>query len=216
MLSFMRVPPRSLAPAESSSCAIFRPSLTQLTCTLRMPPGSRGFRTNRATACARSTSMPVGPARTRGPPGPGDLNIGASAATKPKGTNSVKPAPEQAWACFCSSRSSTRCCARCCGPSQKPNIIVEVVGRPKECAVVTTSTHCATLSRPRATLRRSSSSRTSALVPGRLPTPAARSSCRNSRTETRERAAPYSTSSGEKACMCKDGCSALMARQIWA
>ena len=51
-------------------------------------------------------------------------------------------------------------------------MIVEVVGMPISCAVWISSIHCATPIRPGETCWRIASTKTSAEVPGRLPTPA--------------------------------------------
>src|SRR2546425_9746418 len=60
--SLIRVPPRSLAPADRSSCASFGPSLTQEDWMFRkVGPSIR-----RASACIFTTSIPVAPGRTPG------------------------------------------------------------------------------------------------------------------------------------------------------
>ena len=71
-----------------------------------------------------------------------------------------------------------------------PNIKVEVVRMPRECAVVMTSRHCSTVIRPGARRSRSGWSKTSADVPGMVSRPAALSSRRYSATEHFERTAP--------------------------
>ena len=65
--------------------------------------------------------------------------------------------------------------------------------------------------RPGEILSRTSWSRISADVPGRLPTPASFSARRYSSIEHRARTEPYSTSSGEKPWMCMSGISRLIA-----
>ena len=59
-------------------------------------------------------------------------------------------------------------------------MMVEVVRMPCACAVVMTSTHCATVMRPFAMTSRISWSSTSAEVPGSVPSPAALSAVRYS------------------------------------
>src|SRR5947209_8269317 len=60
--SLISVPPRSLAPADRSSCASFGPSLTQEAWMFRkVGPSIR-----RASACIFTTSSPVAPGRTPG------------------------------------------------------------------------------------------------------------------------------------------------------
>ena len=90
-------------------------------------------------------------------------------------------------------------------------MIVDVVGNPTRCAVVITSTHWSRVIRPAEMRSRTSWSRISADVPGRLSTPAARSARRYSSIEQRDRTAPYSTSSGEKPWMCMSGSCRLIA-----
>ena len=51
-------------------------------------------------------------------------------------------------------------------------------------------------------------------MPGSVPSPASFSRSRNSRNGSPSVAAPWVTSSGEKAWMCMSGTAALMARQI--
>ena len=63
-------------------------------------------------------------------------------------------------------------------------------------------------------MARTSSSRISAAVPGKVPRPAALSSARNDRIGSPSVAAPCVTSNGEKAWMCISGTAALMARQM--
>ncbi len=61
---------------------------------------------------------------------------------------------------------------------------------------------------------RTSSSRISAAVPGRVPRPAAASSVNSSRSETPGVCAPCQISSGENACTCICGTAAFTARTI--
>jgi hypothetical protein len=92
-------------------------------------------------------------------------------------------------------------------------MMVEVVRMPSRWAVVTTSSHWRVEMRPFEMTLRTSSSRISAEVPGRVPSPASRSSARYSRIDSPDRVTPYSTSSGEKAWMWRSGSARLMARQ---
>ena len=95
----------------------------------------------RATAYILITSAPVAPGRM--PSTSFLLYIGASDAMKLSGTNSVKP-PVSFWM----SRSSPMCAATWRGVSMWPYMIVDVVGMPIRCAVVTTSTHWSFVMRP--------------------------------------------------------------------
>ena len=69
-------------------------------------------------------------------------------------------------------------------------MMVDVVRMPSACAVVMTSIHCGTVMRPRAITSRMSWSRISADVPGKVPSPAARSSVRYSRIGRPDRTEP--------------------------
>ena len=90
-----------------------------------------GCSASRATACISTASRKVGPRRAA------PLRyIGASICTKGNGTNSVKP-PVSA----CKSRKASRCRAQDSGCSICPYMIVDVVRRPRPCAVLTTSSH---------------------------------------------------------------------------
>ena len=97
------------------------------------------------------------------------------------------------------------------GWSTWPYIIVDVVGRPTRCAVLTTSIHCAVGSLPLVSTQRTSSSRISAAVPGSESTPASFAAVRNSAIDSPVRATPFMTSIGEYACTCRDGSASLTA-----
>ena len=85
-----------------------------------------GCSASRATACISTASRKVGPRRAA------PLRyIGASMCTKGNGTNSVKP-PVSA----CKSRTTRRCRAQDRGCSTCPYMIVDVVRRPRPCAVL--------------------------------------------------------------------------------
>src|SRR5439155_141533 len=167
--SLISVPPRSLAPASSRSWASFGPSFTHDDWMfLSASPSIR-----RASACSFTTSTPVAPGRT---PGTSPLAyIGASEWIRESGTNSVNP-PVSFWI----ERSSAMWRIQWSGVSTWPYMIVEVVRMPSAWAVVITSTHWPTVIRPREIRSRISWSRISADVPGRVPSPAARSSARYS------------------------------------
>ena len=135
--------------------------------------------------------------------------MGASVWIKPRGTNSVNP-PVDFWI----SRINAKCLTRSIADSTCPYIIVAVVGIPKSWAFVMTSIHWSLVIRPGEIRFRIVSSRISAEVPGRLPTPASFSSISCSRMVDRERTDPYNTSSGEKPCICKSGKDFLISRVI--
>jgi hypothetical protein len=107
--------------------------------------------------------------------------------------------------------SSCRCATQWAGWSTWPYIIVLVVGMPSRCAVVTTSTHEAVGSLPFVSTQRTSSSRISrrarqAVDPRLAP------ATRNSAIDSRERAAPLTTSIGLYACRCRPGRGGFTAR----
>ena len=78
-------------------------------------------------------------------------------------------------------------------------MMVEVVRRPTLCASSITDSHCAVSILSGHRTARTSSSRISAAVPGRLPKPASAKRASNSRTGTPKVRAPCQISSGEKA-----------------
>src|SRR5712691_3901507 len=82
MLSFMSVPPRSLAPARKHAAAPVGPILTHEVWMF----GISGLRTSLDTACISTASRKVGPLRDWP-----RRYIGASMLTNGSGTNSVKP-----------------------------------------------------------------------------------------------------------------------------
>ena len=102
------------------------------------------------------------------------------------------------------------------GWSTWPYIIVDVVGRPTECAVVTTSIHADVGSLPLVSTQRTSSSRISAAVPGRESTPASRREMRYSRTDRPVRETPFMTSIGLNACTWMSGAARFTARAMSA
>lgn len=77
-----------------------------------------------------------------------------------------------------------------------PYIIVDVVGRPTSCAVVTTLIHSDVGSLPLVSTQRTSSSRISAAVPGSESTPDSFAWISQSRSERLVREAPLTTSIG--------------------
>ncbi len=87
-------------------------------------------------------------------------------------------------------RSNARCVALCALVSTWPYMMVEVVRRPSLWAVSISSTHCAVVIRPGAITSRTSSTRISADVPGRLSSPASCSARRYSATLTPASSAP--------------------------
>ena len=121
MLSFIKVPPRSLAPDRRQIAAPAGPIFTHEVWMLVMA----GCSTSRATECMITASRKVGPLRAR----PWRY-IGASMCTNGSGTNSVKP-PVSAWR----SRVRIRWRAHDRGCSIEPNMIVTFERRPTECAV---------------------------------------------------------------------------------
>ena len=106
MLSLISVPPRSLAPAARSIWASLGPSLTHEHWMLRTVAPSM----SRASACTRTTSAPVAPARTSRTRW--RRYIGASWWMSDRGTNSVKP-PVSFW----TSRRSAMCRTQWAGVS---------------------------------------------------------------------------------------------------
>src|SRR5450631_4033969 len=111
MLSFINVPPRSLAPDFRQTAAPAGPIFTQDVWMLEIS----GCRANRPTECMITASRNVGPGRAMP-----RRYIGASMWTKGSGTNSVKP-PVSA----CKSRSARRCFAHELEVSTCPYMIVE-------------------------------------------------------------------------------------------
>mmetsp|Transcript_17295 Transcript_17295/g.16636 ORF Transcript_17295/g.16636 Transcript_17295/m.16636 type:complete len:249 (+) Transcript_17295:966-1712(+) len=206
MDSFIKVPPRSFTPACSSTWAILIPSLGQLTCMLSTCPAS----INRETAWVNTTSRPVGPPLMSGR----TLfrYIGASFDTNDNGTNSVIPSPPYlSRLCCCNVRNVSRWEATWCSFSMWPYIIVAVVGMPREWAVEMTCIHSAEDNLPFAILFLMESSSISALVPGKLSTPASFKSWIISNTLLFRLLAPYMISSGEKAWRWTEGSLSLTA-----
>ncbi len=142
-----------------------------------------GWSISRAIACILITSSPVAPGRTSGTVR--SWYIGASSWIRLSGTNSVKP-PVAFWR----SRIRSRCAARWRGVSTCPYMIVAVVGMPSRWAPVITRTQAAVEMRPGEIRRRTASSRISAEVPGREPTPASFSRARYSSIEQADRTDP--------------------------
>src|SRR5690606_19470324 len=99
-------------------------------------------------------------------------------ATKGSGTNSVMP-PVRA----CRSRMRSRWRAQWMGRSTWPNMMVAVVLRPTPWAVSMTSSHSRVLTLSGQRMARTSSSSTSAAVPGREPRPASLRRRRKSATD---------------------------------
>ena len=200
MLSFISVPPRSLAPAFRHIAAPSGPIFTQEVWIFVIS----GCSTSRDTACIRTASRSVGPflAMPR-------RYIGASMCTNGSGTNSVKP-PVSA----CRSRKTSKCRAQFSGLSTCPYMMVDVVRSPSACAALATSIHCCVLILSGQIIARISSSSISAAVPGNVPSPASFSRTRKSVKLSPSVAAPCVTSSGEKAWMCIPGTAALIALQI--
>ena len=97
------------------------------------------------------------------------------------------------------------------GLSTWPYIIVEVVGSPTWCAVVTISIQLLAGSLPLVSTQRTSSSRISAAVPGSEPRPASRALIRKSSTESPVRMVPLTISIGLNACTCMSGTRCLTA-----
>ena len=97
--SFIRVPPRSLAPAFRQNAAPCGPIFTHDVWILAM----YGCSTSRAMACIITASRKVGPDRAM----PFRHN-GASMCTKGKGTNSVKP-PVSCWRARICNRWRAQC-----------------------------------------------------------------------------------------------------------
>ena len=95
-----------------------------------------------------------------------------------------------------------------------PYMIVAVVRNPTLWAVSMTSSHCSVLILSGQRMSRTSSSRISAAVPGKVPRPASRRFFRNSSSVTPRVAAPCHTSRGEKACTCIRGIASFTALQI--
>ncbi len=111
--------------------------------------------------------------------------------TNGSSTNSLNP-PVRSWMDF----SSLMCATQCDGVSTCPYIIVDVVGMPISCAVVTTSIHWSVGSFPLVSTQRTSSSRISAAVPGSESTPASFAACSHSRIDRSVLDAPFTTSIG--------------------
>src|SRR3989304_8144667 len=119
MLSLIRVPPRSLAPAVRRYWAILGPSLTQDDWMfLNVGPNIR-----RARACILTTSLPVAPGRT--PFTSLRRYIGASWWIRLRGTNSVNP-PVSFWM----SRRRAMCFTQWIGWSTWPDLIHGAGGGP--------------------------------------------------------------------------------------
>ena len=97
------------------------------------------------------------------------------------------------------------CATQWCGESTCPYIIVDVVGMPRSCALVMTSTHSEAGSLPLVRTHRISSSRISAAVPGMEPRPDSRARVSQSRIDMFVRAAPLTTSIGLNAWTCMSG-----------
>ncbi len=196
----MRVPPRSLAPASRQAFAPARPSFAQDTWIF----GTSGCSTRRATACISSVSRYVGPGRDWP-----RRCIGASMCTYGSGTNSVMPPVRS-----CRSRRASRCRAQWPMRSTWPNMIVDVVESPISWAVAIVDSQAAVSTLSGQIMRRTSSSRISAAVPGSVARPASRSSPRKTPTGSPSVVAPCVTSSGENAWMWIPGAAAFAARQM--
>ncbi len=200
MVSSMSVPPRSLAPERSISAAPSVPSFTQLVWML----GMCGCSSSRAMAVTARLSRMVGPGRAI----PARYT-GALVCTNGSVTNSVKP-PVRCWM----SARVRRCPSQWRGWSTWPYIIVEDDRMPSSWAVVTTSIQSAAGSLPLVRIQRTSSSRISAAVPGMVSSPASLAAVSHSRIDMPVRAAPLTTSIGEKACTCMPGTRAFTARAM--
>ena len=95
-------------------------------------------------------------------------------------------------------------------------MMVEVVRRPSAWAARCTSSHCAVFILSGQMTARTSSSRISAAVPGRVPSPAVLQLGEELvDSDSPSVAAPCVTSSGEKAWMCISGTPALIAWQMF-
>ena len=116
--------------------------------------------------------------------------------------------------CLWSSRRRRKCRATCRGLSTCPYIKVAVVRKPTSWASCMTESHCSVLSLSGQIIARTSSSKTSAAVPGNVSSPASRNSNKNSLTVRPSVFAPCQTSNGEKAWMCISGTLALIALQM--
>jgi hypothetical protein len=92
--------------------------------------------------------------------------IGAAMCTNGSGTNSVNP-PVSA----CRSRVRSRCLAQFRGRSTCPNMMVMLERSPTEWATRWTSSHSSVVTLSGQMIARTSSSRISAAVPGRLARP---------------------------------------------
>ncbi len=113
--------------------------------------------------------------------------------TKGSGTNSVNPPVSR-----CRARVRTMWRAQLIGCSTEPNMIVMLERRPTEWAVRCASSHSSVEILSGQMRARTSSSRISAAVPGRVLSPASRSRVRYSASGTPERRAPSVTSSAVK------------------
>ena len=99
--------------------------------------------------------------------------MGVAMCTKGSGTNSVKP-PVSSW----SARVRTRWRAQERGCSTEPNMMVTFELRPTEWAARWASSHSSVLILSGQMTARTSSSRISAAVPGRVRSPASRNRTR--------------------------------------
>ena len=100
---------------------------------------------------------------------------------------------------------------QCGGASTCPNMIVDELRIPRSCAVRTISSHVSAGSLPLVSTHRTSSSKISAAVPGIVPRPWRRHSCRNSRNEIPSFVEPFNTSIGLNAWMWISGAAAFTA-----
>ena len=97
-------------------------------------------------------------------------------------------------------------------PRLRAAVLNAVDRSPTPCAASMTSSHSAVLTLSGQMMARISSSRISAAVTGRDPSPASFNSARKSGSERPSVLAPCQTSSGEKAWTCRPGTASLIAR----
>ena len=135
--------------------------------------------------------------------------IGASMWTKGSGTNSVKPPVRLQVA-----QRAADAAPSDCGPLDMAVHDGRRRAQADACAARCTSSHCAVLSLSGQITARTSSSRISAAVPGRVPRPASLQLAQELGDRRPSVSAPCAISSGEKAWMCMSGHAALTARQM--